>query len=102
MMSLPETDHVVQYVIPEHEVCSKASDLLDILVAGGVDPAGLSLDDFTPIVVKMKVTDFAYEAMDRGIGIRDSRWTRTLDGGAEIVFSFDQPTDAVMFKVWLT
>ncbi len=102
MMNPITTQTEVRYVISEDEVCSKASHLLDILVDGGVEPAGLSHDDFLPLIVKMKVTEFAYEAIDRGISIHNSRWTRVPDGGAAIIFSFTDVTSAVMFRVWLT
>jgi hypothetical protein len=102
MMNLTLAQHEIRYPISEDEVCSKASDLLNILVAGGVDPAGLSSDDLVPIAMKMKETEFAYEAIDRGITIDHSHWTRIPGGGAEIVLSFEEVSDAVMFKMWLT
>lgn len=94
--------HELRYVIPSEEVCTKSSALLDILVGAGLDPAGLSYTDLIPVAVKMKVTELAYEALDRGITINNSCWSRTPDGGAEVVFSFDEVADAVMFKTWIT
>jgi hypothetical protein len=102
MMNPALVQNEVRYVISEDEVCSKASDLLNILVDGGVEPAGLSHDDFVSLIVKMKVTEFAYEAIDLGISIHNSRWTRVPDEGAEIVFCFTDVTSPVMFKMWLT
>ncbi len=92
----------LRYPISDDEVCSKASDLLNILVTGEIEPAGLSQDDFLPLIVKIKMTELIYKALDRGISICGTRWVRVPDGGAEIIFSFRDVTSAVMFRTWLT
>jgi hypothetical protein len=95
-------DNELCMVISGDEVCSKASAVFDMLVYGGADPAGLCYEDFIPIVMKMKITEFAHDAIDYGITIQDSRWASVANGGAEIIFSFNRPADTVMSRMWLT
>jgi hypothetical protein len=102
MMNPALVQHEIRYAISEDEVCSNASDLLNILVDGDIEPAGLSQGDFLPLIAKIKMTELIYKALDRGISIYDTRWTPVPDGGAEIIFSFTDVTSGVMFRTWLT
>jgi hypothetical protein len=59
----------------------------------------LSYTDFIPIAVKMKLSELAYEALDKGIPLDEPRWTLTRDGNVEVVFPFEEVTNLVLFRI---
>ncbi|TXN17201.1 hypothetical protein FV219_00815 [Methylobacterium sp. WL122] len=100
MSSFPDL-YEFEHIIPEGEVCGRASRLLDALVAAGEEPAGLDQADFAPIVVKMQVQDLIYGALNLGIAVREPRWSLTDEGAARVIFPFASAADAVTFQTIL-
>jgi hypothetical protein len=93
------TRHELRFVIPDEEVCARSSALLDMLVDGGADPAGLSYEDLIPVAMKMKLTELACEALDKGIPLDEPRWTLTRNGDVEVIFLSEEVNDLVLFRV---
>jgi hypothetical protein len=49
--------------------------------------------------MKIKLSELAYEALNRGITLNDHRWSLTANGDVEVVFPFDDVADLVMFRI---
>ena len=66
------------------------------LITGGYEAQDLPL---TQVAVMAKLRDLQEDALRLGIPVRERHWGVTHDGNVEVVFGFEQETDAVMFKV---
>ncbi|CAA2157193.1 hypothetical protein MBRA_02615 [Methylobacterium brachiatum] len=98
-MSAPSTHpYTLQHILPEHEVREQANQLLDLMVAAGLDPAGLDHMDLTPLAVKLWLRDVAYDAMAIHLEIGTPTWDLTPEGDAHVTFPFAAETDPVLFR----
>jgi hypothetical protein len=94
--TLPRQD--LRVVVPNEEVRARSAALLDVLVDGGVDPAGLSHEDLIPVAMRTKLTELAYEALDKGIALDEPRWSLTRNGDVEVTFS-GEVNDLALFRI---
>ncbi len=89
----------VMLIIPQPEVYNRAATLLDILVKGGLGPAGFDRHDLVPIAMKVAVTDIVYEAVRLGVEIAEPVWEAREDGAIEIKVPCVGESEAVLLRI---
>lgn len=86
------------HVIPARAILAEETRLAAVLLAAGIDPVGLRLDQ---PAIDCKLRDLDEEATARNITVVSRGWITTLDGDVEVVLGFEREADAVVMKLAL-